>query len=562
MTDRPAKTQGKTRLAEMEARVAPLLTRSAWLSLSASLVWPVQAALVAWVLAGLLAPEPIAMGAVWAAAAGLVALAGLKAAAQHQGGRLAFDAADRVLAAERAALILAEARRAPGKAPVASAAVAAMASEKLAALVPYLTRYRAASLRARIVPIAFFALALSMSWVAALVFLIAGPLIPVFMALVGMAAKEASEKQMVEIGALNTLLMDRLSALVDIRLLDAGDRTQTDFRTRADTLKDKTMAVLRVAFLSSTVLELFAALGVALVAVYVGFALIGEITFGAWGTPLTPIEGIALLLIAPEFFQPLRDLAAAWHDKAAAEAVADEVSALPGLTGESALVGQGASAVALPGVASIRAEGLAARLPDGRMLPYPDFDIAPGARVAITGPSGVGKTTLLTLIAGLGAPASGRLVVAGVDLGPDTADGWRARLGWVPQAPRFPAGRLADGIALGRAGDMDAALAAARADHVVAALPQGLETELGETGGGVSGGEARRLVLARAHLAGADVILADEPTADLDAETAQAVIDGLLALADTGASLVVATHDPRLVAALDTEIPLSVEQAA
>ncbi|TDK44563.1 cysteine ABC transporter permease, partial [Antarcticimicrobium luteum] len=240
-------------------------------------------------------------------------------------GRRAFAAADLVVSAERKALLDREGLRVDRA--VSSADLAALLSEKLALLAPYVARYRPAMARVRVVPLLFLALTAYFSWVAALILLIAGPLIPLFMALVGMAAKEASARQMVEIGDMNALLIDRIAALPDIRILDAADKSRADFAALAEGVRRRTMAVLRVAFLSSTVLELFSAIGVALVAVYVGFSLLGEITFGAWARPMTLGEGVFILLLAPEFFQPLRDLAAAWHDKAAAEAVADELEA-------------------------------------------------------------------------------------------------------------------------------------------------------------------------------------------------------------------------------------------
>jgi ATP-binding cassette subfamily C protein CydD len=320
------------------------------------------------------------------------------------------------------------------------------------------------------------------------------------------------------------------------------------------------MAVLRVAFLSSTVLELFAAIGVAMVAVYVGFALLGEIGFGAWATPLTLSQGVFLLMLAPEFFQPLRDLAAGWHDKAAAVAVAREVKDLEEEAPRE-ILGAGGAAIAVP-VPTIALDGLGLGA-----LSFPDVQIRPGEAVALTGPSGSGKSTLIALIGGLERPDRGAVRLDGVALTEEGADRWRAQVAWVPQAAQFPAGSLRDGLMLGAAaGTGEAAIAAAlqlaSAGDVVARLPEGLSTELGETGGGVSGGEARRLMLARAALSGRRVVLADEPTADLDRETAAEVIAALRALADRGATVIVATHDMALAAAMDRRVTLDLRQEA
>lgn len=538
------------RLDVLEAQGKNAFRTAGFLNIVAGAVWPVQAAVVAALVAGWLDGRSTAATALESALA-FLALAALRAMLEHRAGAVVFDAADRVVAAERATLLARESRRAGGG--PSSAEVGALMAQKLPMLLPYLTRYRPAQARAGVLPILILIITAWFSWAAALVLLVAGPLIPVFMALIGIAAKEASQKQMAEIGDLNTLLMDRLGALVDIRLLDASDRTSRDFEARAEGLSTRTMAVLRIAFLSSTVLELFAALGVAMIAVYVGFSLLGSIRFGTWGAPLSVGEGIFLLMLAPDYFQPLRDVAAAWHDRAQALAVAGELAAAEAGAPVAAL-GAGAQAAALPGAAAIELRGAVVQR-GARMVRLPDLSLAPGDRVAVTGPSGAGKSTLLAALAGLVPLAAGRLCVAGVTLDEASADGWRARLAWVGQAPHFLDRSLGENLDLrGLGGDLGPALSAARAAGVVATLPGGLAARLGETGGGISGGEARRLMLARAFAAKPEVLLADEPTADLDRETADAVTAALMELSTRGVTLVVATHDPILVAALGREV--------
>ncbi|MDP5336118.1 MAG: ATP-binding cassette domain-containing protein, partial [Paracoccaceae bacterium] len=171
--------------------------------------------------------------------------------------------------------------------------------------------------------------------------------------------------------------------------------------------------------------------------------------------------------------------------------------------------------------------------------------------LALVGPSGAGKTSALRVMAGLLDPVSGYVTVAGQPLAPQIADAWRARIGWMSQSPHFLNASLRHNLTFGRAGSVEHALAQAAVSDVVAALPQGLATRLGETGGGLSGGEARRLTLARAIHRAPDLILADEPTADLDAVTAKAVVDGLMAQAARGVTLIVATHDSDLAARMD-----------
>lgn len=545
----------QARLARAIAPEAHGIRRAAALSVAAGLAWPIMAAAVAIVFGRLVegqaTPETIR------ALTGLFLAAGaLRIGATHLAAAQLDRAADRILARERAALLTSQDRLAPRAARATSAATAAMLTDKLPLLRPAILRHRPAALRATILPVAYLALALPFSWAVALILAVAGPLIPVFMALVGMAAREASERQMDEIGSLSGLLGERLSALTDIRLLDARARTRTEFADRADALRTRTMAVLRVAFLSSTVLELFSAIGVAMVAVYVGFALLGEIPFGAWATPLTLTEGIFLLMLAPDFFQPLRDLAAAWHDKAAALAVTRELAEIEAAH-NAEILGAGGAAGTAQAAPILALHGLCLGA-----LAFPDMTIRPGDAVALTGPSGSGKSTLLSLIGGLESPEAGQVTLDGAPLCAANADGWRARIAWVPQAAQMLAGPLRRTLTLGCSAppgeaEISAALELASATEIVARLPGGLDAELGEAGGGVSGGEARRLMLARAALSGRPVLLADEPTADLDPETAAQIIAALVALNARGATVIVATHDAALASAMDRRIALA-----
>ncbi len=533
---------GERRLAELQAPEAGRLRLASALSALSALGWPLQAALVAAGLAALLTGG--GMDA-WAAAAGYAGIGVIRAALVWWSEGLLFRAGERVVAAARLAVLRREALSMPGA--TGPGATAALAGAKLDMILPFVTRHAPARMRVLLLPPAILALALWQSWAVALILLITGPLIPVFMALVGMAAQEVSRRQLAEIGNMDDLLVERLSALVDIRLLDAMPRVLGEFASAAEGLRSRSMAVLRVAFLSSAVLELFAAIGVAMVAVYVGFSLLGAIGWGAPGG-LTVQAGLYLLLLAPEFYQPMRDLSAAWHDRAAALAVAEELEEWEAEV-RLPMLGTGARVAPLPGPASIALRGLVLRR-GTRLIRYPDLSARPGESLALMAPSGGGKTTLLAALAGLVAPEAGVIEVAGVALDATTADRWRARLGWMPQAPHFLTGSLRWNVTLGAPGDPEAALAAAGVAGVVAGLPRGLDTALGETGAGLSGGEARRLTLARALHSRPDVLLADEPTADLDPATAAAVTGALLDFAARGGTVIAATHDPALAGRL------------
>ncbi|MFD1333917.1 ABC transporter transmembrane domain-containing protein, partial [Methylopila musalis] len=225
-----------------------------------------------------------------------------------------------------------------------SGLAASALAEQAEAVTAYFARFRPARAKATVVPLVILACVLPVSWLAALILAVAAPLIPLFMALVGWRAKAASERQLVAMGEMNGFLLDRLRGLDAIRSAGAVEATAQRVRAEADGLRRRAMAVLRIAFLSSAVLELFSALGVALVAVYVGFNLLGQIPFGAWGGGLSLAEGLFVLLLAPAFFEPLRELSAAWHDRASGQAAIEALdrlaapakAALPGAVDEPA----------------------------------------------------------------------------------------------------------------------------------------------------------------------------------------------------------------------------------
>ena len=531
------------------------------LQTAAALLWLPQAGLISHVI-GTLAAEPSLRVAVWPAA-GVLLIGTVKAALEAGGTRLAFADARKVLSERRATAIAALAARSPlDAARPASGLAASVLAEQAEMVVPYLARFRPARLKASLVPIAVLLCVLPFSWVAALVLLIAAPLIPVFMALIGWRAKAASEEQLAETGGLNGFLLDRLRGLTTIRALGAVELTALRLRTEAQSLRRRTMVVLRIAFLSSAVLELFAALGVALTAVYVGFHLLGALNFGSWGTRLSLSEGLFILLLAPAMFEPLRDLSAVWHDRASGEAALQALYDLA--KGGTPLPGAGIEA----SVATVRTPTpppsvMVAGLRfchAGSNRPVLDgfhLSVAAGEHVALLGPSGSGKSTLLALIAGLAGIDSGCITIDGLALDPLSAGALRSRMAWIGQRPHLFAGSLAANITLGRdaVGPRETAAALHMAALTEVARAHG-QRPIGENGIGLSGGEALRLALARACAdPTAELVLADEPTAHLDRQTADDIIEGLLLLGH-GRTLIVATHDPLLAARMDRIVDL------
>ncbi|MBB3540834.1 ATP-binding cassette subfamily C protein CydD [Rhizobium sp. BK176] len=520
----------------------------------ASLIWIPQAAILA------TAVGRIADGGGFNEVFGLavyIALLGItKSCLEAAGGRMAFRAARTELTARRELATAALARRSPiDSTRPSSGEAASVIGEQAEMIVPYLSRFQPARFKASAVPSVILACVVPISWIAALILLFAMPLIPVFMALIGWRAQAASEKQLAATGGLNGFLLDRLRGMATIRSLGAVDVTATRLRADSESLKTRTMAVLKIAFLSSAVLELFAALGVALVAVYVGFSLLGEIRFGAWAGGLDLTSGLFVLLLAPAFFEPLRELSAVWHDRAAGEAAMKAIDAL-NVEGLQLPTATDAPAVAPAGAIRLANVGFRYGKDSNAAIDGFDLSVRAGEHVALLGPSGSGKSTLLALIAGHVTGDTGSVTIDGQPVSPALHD----KIAWVGQKPHIFAGTIAGNISLGRPNvSMQSVAEALNLAKLNRFARSHARRPLGDGGVGVSGGEALRLAIARAACnAEACIVLADEPTAHLDAETASEITESLLALAK-GRTLVVATHDPQLAARMEQTILLDRE---
>lgn len=423
-----------------------------------------------------------------------------------------------------------------------SGAVAAALVDQVEALDGFYARFLPHLAVALLVPLAILVAVFPLDWVAGLLLLATAPLIPGFMALIGMGAAALSRRQMRVLARLGGYVLDRLQGLPTLRLFGQDQAELARIRRVSDDYRQRTMAVLRVAFLSSAVLEFFSAVAIAMVAVYIGMSLLGIFAFGP-GQDLTLFSGLFILLLAPEFFQPLRTLAAHYHDRAAAIGAVQELAPLldapPGVGAED---GAAATAPVATPAAMLRLDRVDfAYAPDRPpVLAGFSLTVAAGERVALVGPSGVGKSTVLHLLLGFLAPLNGTVRVAG-----QAPAAGRTQVSWIGQRPHLFHGTLADNLRLARPDADDAAVARAVAqaglEPVVARLPDGLATRLGEDGHGLSGGEAQRVAIARALLKDAPILLLDEPTAHLDGETEAAVLAALAVVA-AGRTVLIATH--------------------
>ncbi|ELY4226819.1 cysteine/glutathione ABC transporter permease/ATP-binding protein CydD [Cronobacter sakazakii] len=390
------------------------------------------------------------------------------------------------------------------------------------------------------------------NWAAALILLGTAPLIPLFMAMVGMGAADANRRNFQALARLSGNFLDRLRGMETLRLFNRGAAETYNIQAASQDFRQRTMEVLRLAFLSSGVLEFFTSLSIALVAVYFGFSYLGELNFGHYGTGVTLFAGFLALILAPEFFQPLRDLGTFYHAKAQAVGAADSLKTFL----ETPIQHAEKGTLELPGCEpiSLEAQGLTILSPQGKRLAGPlNFTLPAGKRVALVGQSGAGKSSLLNLLAGF-LPYEGSLRVNGVELRELEPESWRRQLSWVGQNPQLPAGTLKENVLLADPEASDAQLYAALdkawVSEFLPLLAQGVDTPIGDQSSGLSVGQAQRVAVARALLTPCRLLLLDEPSASLDAGSERRVMQALETASLAQTTLMV-THQIDDIAAWD-----------
>ncbi len=416
--------------------------------------------------------------------------------------------------------------------------VGTLGTSGLDSLDPYFARYLPQLVLAVAVPAAVFATVTAADWVSGMIIAVTLPLIPVFAALVGLRTKAQAARSWQLLARLSGHFLDVVQGLPTLKLFGraaAQERVigETTMRYRASV-----MATLRIAFLSALVLELSASLATALVAVEVGLRLL----YGHLGYP----TALLVLLLTPEAYLPLRNLAAHRHASADGIAAAERVFTVLDTPVSGSAAGPAAA------VPDVRSEPISF---NGTFVVYPgratpviaglNLTVSPGDRIILTGENGAGKTTLLSLLLRFIAPAAGVIDVGGTDLSSIPAGPWREQIGWLPQHPTLFGWSVAENIALGRPGarraDVERAAALAGASSFVNALPQGYDTVLDESARRLSAGQRQKLALARLFLRDAPLLLIDEPTAHLDPVSAADVATTVGVLA-AGRTVIVVTH--------------------
>lgn len=407
----------------------------------------------------------------------------------------------------------------------------------------YYARYLPQMTLAASVPLLIVITIFPINWAAALILLGTAPLIPLFMALVGMGAAEANRRNFLALARLSGHFLDRLRGMETLRLFHRGEAETDNIRHASQDFRQRTMEVLRLAFLSSGVLEFFTSLSIALVAVYFGFSYLGELNFGHYGVGVTLMSGFLALILAPEFFQPLRDLGTFYHAKAQAIGAADSLKTF--MEKPLAQETRGEKLLSDNEPIGLEARNAIVKSPEGKILAGPlNFTLPAGKRVVLVGQSGSGKSSLLNALTGF-LPYDGSLLVNGVELRDLDASRWHRLLSWVGQNPQLPAATLRENVLLAwpeaSEAQLQLALDKAWVSEFISQLPQGINTPVGDQAGRLSVGQAQRIAVARALLVPCRLLLLDEPAASLDAHSEQRVMQALFNASSQQTTLMV-TH--------------------
>jgi ATP-binding cassette subfamily C protein CydD len=484
----------------------------------------------------------------------LAGAAAVRATCSYLAARLAVDGA--LAVEERLRTRLLDRLLGGAGASLGSAAQATAVMDEVERVGSYAERYQPARVSATLVPLVLLAAVFPLNWLVGIVLVLCAPLPPVNLSIIGMGTAAVARRHAAELRHLSGYFLDRLRGLATLRALGAEQAELERVSDASQRLAQSSMAVLRVAFVSAAALEAIVTVAVAVVAIYIGLTLLGYVQVPGIPGHMSLRTGLFLLMVTPLYFQPVRALAAAYHERADALAAIESLQPLLEAGAEDM---QGAAARPLTGPPAIETSGLTVTFP-GRELPAlsdVSLVIRPGEVIGLTGASGAGKSTLLRALAGELEPASGVVLLDGVP--PHGV--LRTSIAWLGQRPYLFSGTLADNIALGSGGTeshvlhLRRAALAAGLGGVLARLPDGLDTPVGEGGWGLSGGEAHRVALARTFLGRAPLVLLDEPTAHLDAASESAIIE-IIATLSRSATTVLASHSPALLAICDRVITL------
>jgi ATP-binding cassette subfamily C protein CydD len=409
-------------------------------------------------------------------------------------------------------------------------------TDGIEALEAYYARYLPAISLMALVPLSIVVFILPIDWISALVMTLTAPLIPLFMILIGRGAERKNQQQWRKLARMSGHFLDTIQGLTSLKLFNASRKESQVIARISDEYRHSTLSVLRIAFLSSFALEFFSTISIAIVAVLVGFRLY-------WGE-LDLLYGFFVLLLAPEFYLPLRNMGQHYHARMEAIGATDAILKLLQASPESPQIAPAAKQIESP--LEVKFEKVAYRYADGReALQQIDFTLNPGEQTALVGPSGAGKTTLLNLLLGFSRPTHGQIRINQQPLDSIDLEAWRRQIIWLPQKPHLFHGTVADNIRLARPDasmvEVEKAAIQADADQFIRDLPAGYECLIGEGGRNLSGGETKRIALARAFLKDAPLVILDEATASLDLQSEQQIQAAIERLS-VGRTLLIIAH--------------------
>lgn len=432
------------------------------------------------------------------------------------------------------------------------AALSTRVYEQVDALDDFFSRYKPQVFMVALIPCVILISVVSVSWIAFFIFIMTAPLVIVFMIFVGHKAAEANRKQFSVLAMLSNQFMDLSQGLSELKRLNKTSEARSRLSDSSEEYHRTTMGVLFLAFLSTATLELFASLSIAIMALYLGLGLLEILPWQIGSSPVTLTQGLFLLLLAPEFYLPLRQLGNDYHAKQKAEAAATDLLEIlntashPNSSQADMFNTELAEQESINKNAFLSFRKLSWSESGRHRLAPISADISKGERIWLSGESGVGKSSLLHLLLGFEDAYQGQFFINGKPFSELDIPNWRENLAWLPQTPEWVNGSIRRNLLLGieapTEAELQTALMKSQSHAFIQALPNGLETSLSELGSGLSGGQMQRLSIARALLSHSKVWLLDEPCSGLDKETADAVLDTLNQVSK-GKTLLIVSHD-------------------